>query len=112
MNPGHGLDRPAPMAEAINSVSPVMVEPLSDARLELWEKWCLARGTSPETCARYAGYLRKPLDPGNRWSVKAYKLYLKWLCEEHGHTESCEAYKKLKPPRPSPTSESPAWRAF
>ena len=108
LNPGHGLDRPAPMAKAINTVSPASISPPSDARLELWETWCQERGTSPETCAKYAGYLERPLDPSNRWSVKAYKLYLKWLCEEHGHQESCQAYKRLKTPQAKPDLKVPS----
>ena len=111
LNPGHGLDRPAPKAEAINTVSPVFIPPPSEERLELWETWCQALGTSPETCHKYASYLEKPLDPGNRWSAKAYKLYLKWLCEEYGHQESCDAYKKLKVPQAGADKRVPSLEA-
>ena len=37
---------------------------------------------SPRTCRDYERYLEKPLKPGNRWSVKAYRLYLQWKGEE------------------------------
>ncbi|MEB2836044.1 MAG: integrase [Desulfurococcales archaeon] len=88
-----------------------MVDPPSDGRLELWETWCLERGASPETCAKYASYLERPLDPQNRWSAKAYKLYLRWLCEEHGHQESCDAYKRLKVPQAGADKRVPSLEA-
>ncbi|MEB3861455.1 MAG: hypothetical protein GSR84_04455 [Desulfurococcales archaeon] len=66
--------------------------------VQAWETWCLERGTSPETCHKYAGYLGKPLDPQNRWSAKAWKLYYKWRCEL-GDQTACEDYKKIKVPQ-------------
>ena len=65
-----------------------------------WEKWCVEEhGSSPETCETYRRYLEKPLDQSNRWSAKAYKLYLKWLCNEHGSQEACSQYRKVRVPK-------------
>ena len=111
MNPGHGLDRPPAKARPLNTVSPVMVDPPSEERILLWETWCRERGTSPETCRKYASYLEKPLDPQNRWSAKAYKLYLKWLCEEYNHQESCGQYKRLKVPQAGADKRVPSLEA-
>ncbi|BBC20951.1 integrase [Aeropyrum globular virus 1] len=77
----------------------------------LWETWCLERGTSPETCARYSGYLQKPLDPGNRWSAKAWKLYYKWRCEL-GDQTACEDYKRVKVPQAGADKRVPSLEAI
>ena len=97
--PGSRARKARTHGPGLNIVSPVFIPPPSEERILLWETWCQSRGTSPETCTKYAGYLQKPLDPNNRWSAKAYKLYLKWLCEEYNHAESCEQYKRLKVPQ-------------
>ena len=98
MNPGHGLDRPPARRQAQHIVSPGMDEPIEPYYIRIWETWCLERGTSRETCSKYASYLKKPLDKNNRWSAKAFKLYFKWRCEL-GDQVACEEYKKLKTPQ-------------
>ena len=87
----------------VSQVPHIQVE-LDD--LSLWEKWCLGRGASPETCRGYFRYLLEPLDPDNRWSVKAYKSYLKWDCER-GRLEACDDYKRVKVPQARPDLRVP-----
>ena len=66
----------------------------------VWEKWCVENhGSSPDTCETYRRYLEKPLDPENRWSAKAYKLFYRWLCDEQGDEEACKLYKRVKVPK-------------
>jgi len=45
-------------------------------------EWCVEEGRSESTCRDRANYLRKPLDPRNSHSVKAYRLLYKMLGEE------------------------------
>ena len=95
----------------LNTVSPAMERPLDPYYVRLWETWCRERGTSPDTCARYAGYLRKPLDPGNRWSAKAWKLYYKWRCEL-GDQTACEDYRRVKVPQAGADKRVPSLEAI
>ncbi len=109
--PGHGLERPAVGMGGLNSVSPVMSGGLDSYYVGLWETWCLERGTSPETCHKYAAYLRRPLDASNRWSAKAYKLYYKWRCLQ-GDQAACEAYKHVRVPQARPDLRVPGLQAI
>jgi intergrase/recombinase len=111
LNPGHGLDRPPAKAPALNSVSPAMESGLDSYYVQAWETWCLERGTSPETCAKYASYLERPLDPGNRWSAKAWKLYYRWRCEL-GDQTACEDYKRLRVPQAGADLRVPSLEAI
>jgi len=45
-------------------------------------KWCVEKGNNEKTCRDRANYLRKPLDPKNDHSVKAYRLLYKFLGKE------------------------------
>ena len=51
--------------------------PLRDWEIRAWLEWCTRR-RSERTCRGYASYLQRPLDPGNSWSVKAYRLLYAW----------------------------------
>ena len=64
-----------------NSQNTIKLGPVGDWELQAWREWCLQRA-SQRTCRDYANYLRKPLSLENRWSVKAYRLYLQWKGEE------------------------------
>ena len=75
--------------------------------LDVWEKWCRSRGTSAVTCRDYKIYLLKPLNPNNRWSAKAYKLYYKYKCSK-GENAYCEAYRKLRTPSASADLKVPS----
>jgi len=54
---------------------------LDNHEIKGFMKWCL-ESASRETCSQYVSYLRKPLDRNNRWSVKAYKKYFKYIGRE------------------------------
>jgi len=56
----------------------VITEELIDSFLE----WCVRKGNNEKTCRDRANYLRKPLDPRNGHSVKAYRLLYKFLGKE------------------------------
>jgi intergrase/recombinase len=45
-------------------------------------RWCVEKGNDEKTCRDRANYLRKPLDPKNDHSVKAYRLLYKFLGKE------------------------------
>ena len=69
-------------------------------KLDEFFKWCLGKGTSYETCSQYVKYLRKPLNPDNKWSIVAYKAYFKFLGKE-------EEWKKLKTKQSKPDLNIP-----
>ena len=64
-----------------NSQNSLKLGPVGDWEIQAWLGWCRQRA-SERTCRSYASYLRKPLKLGNRWSVKAYRLYLQWKGKE------------------------------
>ena len=65
---------------------------VSHGKLSGFVEWCVSRGTSWETCQKYSRYLEKPLQPGNKWSVVAYKLYARYSGNK-------ELYGKLAIPK-------------
>jgi len=52
--------------------------PPSDELVVKFYNWCLQRN-SERTCKDRANYLKKPLDPDNNHSVKAYRLFYRFL---------------------------------
>jgi len=68
-------------SERGNSQNSMELGPTADWEIQAWLGWCRQRA-SEKTCRSYASYLRKPLKLGNRWSVKAYRLYLQWKGKE------------------------------
>ena len=73
----------------------------SAEKLNEFYSWCLGHASN-ETCSQYLKYLGKPLNRKNRWSVTAYKKYLRYLCEEHGDEKACILNKKIKSLRSKP----------
>ena len=69
--------------------------------------WCLEQA-SRETCDQYVRKLREPLNENNRWSVTAWKKYLRYLCEVRGLTEACEINKKIKSKKSKPDKYVPS----
>ena len=67
----------------------------SAEKLNEFYSWCLGHASN-ETCSQYLKYLSKPLNRKNRWSVTAYKKYLRYLCEEHGDEKACILFKKIR----------------
>ena len=42
-------------------------------------EWCTEQGNSQRTCRDRANYVKKPLDPNNDHSVKAWRLFFKFM---------------------------------
>ncbi len=74
-----------------------------EAEKQRFIKWCTDRGTSLDTCQRYATYLQRPLAKRNKWSVIAYKLWAKMTGDK-------ELYERLKTPQSSVDLKVPAPR--
>ncbi|MEM1983492.1 MAG: integrase, partial [Sulfolobales archaeon] len=51
---------------------------------------------SEETCEQYVRYIQRGLDESNKWSVLAWKKFLKYLCDEVGNNNACVLHEKLK----------------
>ena len=75
---------------------------LSETVLRKFLQWCVSKGTSRRTCEQYVKYLRKPLDPGNKWSVLAWKAYFKYSGNE-------ELWKKIKTKQSRPDLNVPTF---
>ncbi|MCX8186959.1 MAG: integrase [Sulfolobales archaeon] len=54
------------------------IQPSSDD-VEKFVESCVDGGTSEETCRQYGRYIMKGLDRNNKWSVLAWKAYLKFI---------------------------------
>ncbi len=101
--------RPTPSGPQLlaKKVSHVRVSPVKkgliiadSGKLDEFFRWCLGKGTSYETCIQYVKYLRKPLNPDNKWSILAYKAYFKFTGNE-------ELWKKIKTKQSRPDLNIP-----
>ena len=72
-------------------VFPTQVQTPRAEQVEKFKQWCQERGTSPETCQRYASYLLRPFSK-SKWSIIAWKLFAKF-------TGNRELYEALKTPQ-------------
>jgi len=84
----HGFPSHSPAHEGLISGNSHDALP-SEEQLKAFFEWCVERGTSARTCEQYVRYLRKPLDPNNKWSRLAYKAWFKFVGDE-------ERWKQLK----------------
>ncbi len=80
---------------------------VDNRRLKGFHEWCL-RSASEEQCKGYIRYLQKPLNPSNRWSVTAWKRFLRWMCEQMGLEDACRLFRAVKSKRSRPDSRVPS----
>ncbi len=97
--PDHRVMSPAlylDSATGINSgVNYNHIEPIRDNNvLNKFYEWCI-KNASEHTCRQYIGYLKRPLDTGNKWSVLAYKKFFKYIGRE-------DLWKSIKTIRSKP----------
>jgi len=64
-----------------NSQNTLKLGPIPVWEIQPFLEYCM-KNASKRTCQDYANYLMKPLDISKRWSVKAYRLYLKMKGEK------------------------------
>ena len=76
-------------------------------KLNRFMEFCL-RTASRDVCNQYVRHLSKPLNPNNRWSVTAWKKYLKMLCLE-GDNEACEINNRIKSKKSNPDLYVPSF---
>jgi len=51
---------------------------------------------SADTCSQYMSYIQRGYEESNKWSVLAWKKFMKWLCSERGIEVACKLYEKIK----------------
>ena len=79
-NNNHGFPSQGRSNITVMSGKTVVPQP-SESELKRFLEWCL-ESASRSTCEQYVGYLRKPLDLGNKWSRLAWKKYFKFIGRE------------------------------
>ena len=85
---------------------PLYLKP-SAPKLNKFMNYCL-RAASEDICKQYVRQLSKPLNTNNRWSITAWKKYLRMLCEE-GDEDACQINKRIKSRKSHPDLYVPSW---